>query len=337
MAGKPNPYQTIRDMSKMLAMKGTINTIPRTTDSHAWNCYIENLYNPWEGIGAKIPMGWPTKTSTVSKSVSYQLNVAPGGTSISLGTSTINNMVAQSPITVMFQPTLGFDVNANLNYSVNYGAFTYLTTAGINPCGTSNGWSSNYQAYRLVSAGIKTSYLGAPLYKKGSISYNVTNGRTNTEYTTLTQIMSDPDCVNRPIDHPMTIVYTPQDDSCLEFVAINTAPAINQDWIGYITLNGYDSVNGFTLILDTIINYEVVPTAGFEQISGSSINEGGEKRTIPDIPAIIDNLIPKNKDGGNMNGKDLAEAMKKAKKIWDKFSKEGGGKNLPNLDFLDYL
>jgi hypothetical protein len=265
---------------------GGVTRVAESKDQDAWDAYIQSLNDPFNSKSlVKIPTGWPCKSCVVTKKQTIMCSVNAGGLQINIGASSIA-LNLNSPITFIFQPTQVFDSALALVSTFSNGAgMTYFSNT--NAGATTNGWGANYQSTRLVNAGVKYTYLGAPLYARGMLSVNVTNGRAFTEYLNGTVLLSDPDGANLEITKCIQINYTPQDDDALNFIATSPDDTRDNEFLGYITLNGYDTVNGFAFVLDFITTFECIPFPAFEQISGATDNEGGPKMPIPDLPNII--------------------------------------------------
>jgi len=245
-----------------------------------YESYKATLEHPFDVYGVKVPTGYPVKSSTICKHNMFPVSViesSPGTYTINVaGTNT--NVSTPTPIAFGFQPTFYFDATSNLQVSfAGQSPAAYLFTTWSNVM-VSNSWSSNFSQYRVVSAGMRYRYTGAPLYASGNVSTNVTNLAAFNSYSmgassnSTSRWYQDPDIKNHEITAPIEIVYTPADISCLEFnnIANDISDYVGNDWLAFLLVDNANWTEGFSFYIETVINYECVATASFDPISGGT-------------------------------------------------------------------
>ena len=192
-------------------------------DKEIYARYLASLEDPFSIQGIKTPTGYPIKTTTIAKHNIFNVNVnqsSQGVYTIDVG-GTNTNVAVATPIAFGFQPSVTFDAATNLQVSfAGQSPAAYLFTSWSNVM-ISNGWASNYSSYRIVSAGMKYRYTGAPLYAQGTVSATVTNLSAFTAYAvsptsnSTSLFYQDPDTQTFDIKAPICMTWTPADIDCL--------------------------------------------------------------------------------------------------------------------------
>jgi len=240
--------------------------------------YVETLNNPWSHA-CKLPHGFPVKSNLAQ--LIYRFPVRSSGTTLTINTTAITLASAGSDFIVEFKP-LAFDQSALCRLSANattpsvtlFNTWTsnFITTKGV---------STYYDAFRLVSGGIRFTYGGRDDATAGYIYH----GFSNSSAGNLTaEFMADPETDLHAIKKGKWYGerYMPMDSRALEFkpIAVASAPDDFVDWRGFIMFSGYSSTD-FAGIIEVSCNYECIPKVQFEMITNPTLNYGGDA-----LPAI---------------------------------------------------
>jgi len=243
--------------------------------------YAESLYDPW-AHPSKIPLGFPVKSSCTTLTYKLPLNIS--GTTFTVGSSSYTMTAAGGSVGFWFNPNM-FD-SANL-FQATYTGSGITMFSNWSAVATSKGYATQMASYRVVSAGIRFFYTGAPLYAKGQLFSGATNARSNTDYGGYPNFIADPDTCITPLNAACAVRYTftPIDLDSMSFISTNVTDANFSDWSVFMALDSYDSVNGCSGYFDICVNYEVIPYGSYEQLLGPTMNPGG---TAEDIKRAIE-------------------------------------------------
>jgi len=248
------------------------------TASEFLQSYVDTLNDPWTHA-CRLPHGFPVKSNLVQ--LSYRFPIRANGTTLTLNGSNYTLVTAGSDFILEFKP-LAMDQNSLMRVSCNSSAPT-VTLFGSWSTGwvPTKGVTMYYDAFRLVSAGMRFTYGG----RDDATAGYVYHGFSNSSAGNLTsEFMVDPETDLHAIKKGKWYGerYMPMDSRALEFkpIALAAAPDDFVDWRGFILFSGY-STTDFTGIIELACNYECIPKVQFEMITNPTLNYGGDA-----VPAI---------------------------------------------------
>lgn len=283
--------------------------------------YYKALLHPW-GPQSKIPFGFPVRSSLVQ--YSYKIPWTSLGTALTIGTNAYVLTVAGSPVLFTLQPNNNMDASDAFKSSHTTVGLTYFTNHASQL--TSKGLNANFSSVRLISAGIRHLYTSAPIYKRGLVFFGSSNARVVGDYgvgaAAAALFKSDVSTHMGPIDTSFQLVYHPVDFDSLNFQDVNVTAAHNNEWIGWINFENYDSVNGASGIFDIVLTYECIPTGVFEPISGATDNPGGTDGDVTDAFTPP----PADKDPNHPEDNNILSSNTEPDRFqsWDRFGSHGG-------------
>lgn len=236
-----------------------------------WTRYVDSLYHPFDYTGVKIPTGYPVKSVSVTKHEQCYITINSLGTILSYPGGTIALVNQGTPFTIAFNPSIAFDAAAVLQITADGGAGSVYLLNYSNVSQT-NTWSTNYSGSRLVSAGLRYRYTGPPIYAAGYTIASSTNNRVTTDITTLAQLLQDPDNVTRPITKEVELLWMPIDENSTDWNSMSQITTLTES-INYLSFFGYNYSQGFSIMVDYVTTWELIPRPAFEPISGSYLSE----------------------------------------------------------------
>lgn len=235
--------------------------------------YVSTLNNPWAGT-CKLPHGFPVKSNLLQ--LFYRLPVRVSGSTLTINTTPITLTTSGTDFILEFKP-IALDDTSLVRVSVtSTSPACSLFASWINSLITQKSVATYYDAFRLISAGMRFQYSGRDDATAGYIYH----GYTNSSVGNITaDFYNDPETEMHAIQKGKWYGerYYPVDSKALEFHAMSEAivPGSLADWRGYLLFTNY-STTDFAGFIEVCTNYECIPKIQFEMITNPVYNYGGD-------------------------------------------------------------